>query len=97
MPFWVYILQSEASGTLYVGQTSDLEQRIIRHNSDEPGSKRYTHRQKGPWVLLHSERYATRSEAMRREKFLKSGQGREWVKQAMLDGQLNRQSPPPAD
>jgi putative endonuclease len=84
MPYWVYILQNEVTGKLYKGQTSNLEKRIERHGTDEPGSMRYTHKQKGPWRLIYSEQHATRSEAMKREKFLKSGQGREWIKGSLL-------------
>ena len=80
MPYWVYILQNEKTGKLYKGQTSNLKKRIERHNSHEEGSMRFTYRQKGTWKLLYSEEHPTRSEAMKREKFLKSGQGREWVK-----------------
>ena len=84
MPYWVYILQNETTGKLYKGQTSDLEKRIARHNSDEIGSMRYTHKQKGPWRLIYSEEHTTRSEAMKREKFFKCGQGREWIKANIL-------------
>ena len=85
MPFWVYILQNETTGKLYKGHTSDLDKRIKRHNIREPGSMRYTHKHKGPWHLIYSEEHPTRSEAMKREKFFKSGQGREWVKGNILD------------
>ncbi len=57
MPFWVYIIRSETTGKLYVGQTSDLENRLRRHNIDEPGSARYTHKQMGPWQLIYTEEY----------------------------------------
>ncbi len=85
LPYWVYILQSESTGKLYTGQTSDLEMRIKRHNVDESGSRRYTYKQNGPWRLRHHEEYATRSEAMKRERFLKSGQGREWIQKSLTD------------
>jgi putative endonuclease len=81
MPYWVYILQNEETGKLYKGQTSNLDKRIERHNTDESGSMRYTHKQKGPWRLIYSEMYPTRAEAMKRERFLKSGQGREWIRE----------------
>jgi len=84
MPYWVYILQNEITGKLYKGQTSDLERRIERHNTHESGSRRYTNIQKGPWQLIHKEKYSARSEAMKRERFLKSGQGREWIKDDIL-------------
>ena len=97
MPYWVYILQNQTTGKLYKGQTSDLESRIERHNSHESGTMRYTYKQKGQWRLIYSEEYSTRAEAMKKEKFLKSGQGREWIKANILQQQLSRQSPPQAD
>jgi len=60
MPFWVYILQSESTGRLYTGQTSDLEKRLERHNDQDIDISRYTRKQKGPWRLIHSEKYNTR-------------------------------------
>ncbi len=40
-----------------------------------PSTKRYK-----PWIVIHSENYESRIDAMKREKFLKSGQGREFIK-----------------
>jgi len=76
--FWIYILKSESTDKLYIGQTTNLEERLQRHNN-KVGKSRYTYKQKGPWKLIYSEQYNTRSDAMRRERFLKSGQGREWI------------------
>ena len=90
-------LNAPSHGKLYKGQTSDLESRIERHNTHESGSMRYTYKQKGTWHLIYSEEHSTRSEAMKRERFLKSGQGREWIKTNILNQQLSWQSPPPAD
>lgn len=69
---WVYVLKSEKDSIRYIGSGEDVQERIRRHNK---GDYRFTkgHR---PWRLLYSEQYKSRSEAMRREKFLKSGQGR---------------------
>ena len=97
MPYWVYILRNETTDKLYKGQTSDLEKRIERHNTHESGSMRYTYKQKGSWRLIFSEEYSTRSEAMKREKFLKSGQGREWIRDNITSKQLSWLSPPAAD
>ena len=52
MPYWVYILKNEITGKLYKGQTSNLENRLERHNSDESGSMRYTYKQKGSKNIL---------------------------------------------
>ena len=72
MAFFVYILRSEKDGGLYLGHTRDLDRRLIQHNS--PGRKTYTAK-RGPWKLVHSEVHESRSEAMSRERFLKSHAG----------------------
>lgn len=69
--FFVYILQSETTGKYYIRQTNNLEQRLLRHNT-HPDS--YT-KNKGPWRVVYSEECGTRSEAMRREKQIKSYKG----------------------
>jgi putative endonuclease len=79
LTFFIYILESETTGGIYIGHTSDLERRLEEHNNPQMGKNRYTRKQKGPWRLIYSEEKKSRSEAMRRERFLKSGQGREWI------------------
>ena len=81
MPFYVYVLKNEKSGILYTGQTSDLKKRLARHNDKSRVANRYTKKYEGNWVILYSEEYETRSEAVRRERYLKSGNGRRWVKE----------------
>jgi putative endonuclease len=70
--FYMYILQSETTGKFYIGSTQDIEARLKQHNEINRGKKKSTHRLKGPWFLAYSEEFETRSEAMRREKQLKS-------------------------
>jgi len=77
--FYVYILQSEVGKRLYTGFTSDLTQRIGQHNNGVTKSTK----NRGPWKLVYHEVFATRSEAMAREKFFKSGQGREKLKELL--------------
>jgi putative endonuclease len=84
MPYYVYILQSQSTGKTYVGQTDDLERRVAQHNDPDFKLTLYTKRNKGPWKLIHYEEFETRAEAMRREKYLKSGQGREWIRDNLL-------------
>jgi len=81
MQYFIYVLKSKSYNNFYIGSTQDIENRIREHNS---GRCRYT---KGriPWVLVYSEEFSTRSEAMKREKFLKGGKGREFLK-----GELNK-------
>jgi putative endonuclease len=84
MPIIVYVLQSESSGTVYIGQTNDLERRLSEHNDRTSRRTLYTKRNAGPWRVLYTERYADRSSAMKREKALKGGQGRAWIKRELL-------------
>ena len=79
--FFVYVLQSEATGRHYVGFCQDSTQRVGQHNSGIIKSTK----NRGPWKLVHQEEYATRSEAMRRERFLKSGRGREEFKRLLAE------------
>jgi putative endonuclease len=64
-------------GILYKGNTSDLLQRLEQHNCDD-GFPSYTHK-RGPWKLLYQERFKNKEEALAREKFFKTGKGREYL------------------
>jgi putative endonuclease len=73
--FYVYVLWSDKLQKRYVGITENIEKRIDEHNR---GCNRFT---KGgiPWILIHTEDYSSKSEALKRERFLKSGVGRAWL------------------
>ena len=86
VPIYTYILQSETNGQTYVGQTADLPRRIAQHNDPDCKLTRHTKRIAGPWRLIHVETFDTRSEAMLRERALKSGKGREWIRNTLLGG-----------
>jgi putative endonuclease len=86
----VYILESASTGKRYIGQTDDLERRLAEHNSREHNLCKFTSRHPGPWRLVYHETCETRSEAMRRERWLKSGVGRQWIAD-----HLGRASPAP--
>jgi putative endonuclease len=85
MAFFVYVLLN-LQGKTYVGQTVDLERRLAQHNDPDCRLTLHTKRHPGPWRLLHSETYPTRSAAMRRERELKSGKGRDWIQHTLLRG-----------
>ena len=77
----VYVLYSRNHDKLYVGYTSNLSNRMESHNETGRGyTKRYR-----PWVVIYTEEYSDRSEAMKREKELKGGQGRSWIRSNLLD------------
>ena len=76
MDYVVYVLYSRKHNKIYIGYTGDLIQRIYWHNH---GNKGYTRRFR-PWEVAHVEFYQTKTEALNREKALKGGQGRAWIK-----------------
>ncbi len=88
----VYVIRSETTGRRYVGQTGNLERRLAEHNTPGHNLRKYTSKHAGPWTLVHDEAFESRSEAMRRERWMKSGAGRDW-----LDRLFGRASPPQAD
>ena len=71
--FFVYVLKSLKDGRFYTGQTKDLNRRLAEHNA---GRANFT-RHHGPYELIHFETYDSRTEAMQREIYLKTGKGRE--------------------
>ena len=69
--YHVYILQSLKNAPYYIGYSSDIEHRLEAHNS---GKSRYTKRFI-PWQIVYTETYATKREALIREKVIKSYKG----------------------
>src|SRR5438128_1895526 len=69
----VYVLRSLRNGRHYTGSTDDLNRRLLEHAR---GKTPYT-RHGGPFELVHRESAQDRVSARRRERYLKSGMGRE--------------------
>lgn len=74
----VYTIYNLKNDKIYIGQTEDLQLRLDLHNKKT--FKGYTSRFDGEWQLIYREEVATRQEALKREKQLKSFRGREFVK-----------------
>jgi len=72
----VYAIRSLIRNYIYVGQTANLADRINRHNK---GREKTTRAYK-PFALIYSERFPDRITARRKEKYLKSGIGKEYLK-----------------
>ena len=75
MIYYVYVLKSERDGKRYIGITKNVNVRLKDHNR---GKVRSTYKRQ-PLKLLYQEEYATTGEAKNRERYLKSGAGREWL------------------
>ena len=67
--WYVYILRC-ADDSLYTGITSDLTRRIDEHNSSKALAAKYT-RSRRPVKLVYQERYASKSDALKREHLIK--------------------------
>ena len=81
--YCVYILENLA-GKFYIGQTDDLERRVSEHNDPSRSKSKYTSKN-GPWKLVCSEPFGTRSEAVKRERFMKSRKSAKWIMAYLID------------
>lgn len=73
--WYVYVLQNKREHW-YIGSTKDLRKRILRHNSGKNKSTKYGI----PWKLIYCEACLNKEDARAREKYLKSGMGRRYLK-----------------
>ena len=69
--YYVYVLYSLKDHRLYKGFTSNIHNRLLKHNS---GGSKSTSRRK-PFVLVHIELFEDKSIALKRENYLKSKEG----------------------
>jgi len=79
---YVYVLQSESSEIYYVGIAINVAKRLKEHNQ---GKSKFTkgHR---PWVLIYHEESIDWASARKREKYLKSSAGKNWLrKEGIID------------
>jgi putative endonuclease len=74
--FYLYILLNEKDNKRYVGFSENLKTRINEHNS---GSVKST-KNRRPLKLIYFEEYESKGDAIKREKFFKSGLGRSFLK-----------------
>jgi len=79
--FFVYAIKSEQRNYIYVGLTNDIDRRILQHNTGKSKTtKPYT-----PFRLIYTEQCQTRLQARAREKYLKSGSGKEFLKSLIIN------------
>ncbi len=76
MNYYVYIIKSESTGRVYTGITNDLNRRLNEHNKRK--SNTIVSRNLTDFKYIYTEKVSNRIEARKREKYLKSGVGREF-------------------
>ena len=77
--FYVYVLRSESDSGFYIGFSTNLRARLRQHQDGQSFATSY----RGPWKLIYYEAYMEREDAEGREKFLKSGAGRRFLRRQL--------------
>lgn len=74
--YYVYVLRSETDSGMYIGYSANLRRRFAEHVE---GISTATS-ERGPWTLIYYEAYLEQKDALGRERYLKSGAGRRFLK-----------------
>jgi putative endonuclease len=77
--YYVYVLNSKTKKYIYVGLTNNLKRRIHQHQT----GREKTTRPYRPFEVLKVETFPDRIQARQREKYLKSGIGKEYLKKLL--------------
>jgi putative endonuclease len=73
---YVYVLRSASDDGLYIGYSANLRRRFAQHKEGTAFATSY----RGPWKLIYYEAYVEQADAVGRERYLKSGAGRKFLK-----------------
>ncbi len=79
--YFVYVIRCYERNYNYIGLTNNLERRFGEHNE----GKNKTTKPYRPFKMVLMEQYDTRPEAREREKYLKSGIGRDYIKKILAN------------
>jgi putative endonuclease len=90
--FYCYVLRSQKTGRRYVGSCEELGERLRRHNAQESKATKHG----VPWTLVHYEIFSARSEALNRERYYKTGRGREELDRLEFERSPRRQAYEPS-
>ena len=77
MNFYTYIAYNTKHDKFYIGQTNNLDRRTVEHNL---GVSNYTSKYDGEWKLVYYETFDSRSDAMKRERFLKKQKNKKFYR-----------------
>ena len=83
-PYWfyTYVLKCNKTGRLYTGTTDNLDRRLEEHNKGEV----YYTKNKLPVRLVYFEACLVKNDAYRRERYLKTGMGKRYLKNGLKGG-----------
>jgi putative endonuclease len=77
--FYVYLLHSISDHGLYIGYSTDLKRRLSQHKAGAAIATKH----RGPWKLIYYEAYTEQADAEGRERYLKSGSGRRFLRRQL--------------
>jgi len=80
--YYVYILHSQSSDKIYIGYSADPYRRLQSHN--HPQNKGWTKRYQ-PWEIIYTETFESKCMALKRERQLKTAQGRRFIWEEVLN------------
>ncbi|MCX6702953.1 MAG: GIY-YIG nuclease family protein [Candidatus Wolfebacteria bacterium] len=75
----IYVLRSKKDGGLYVGYSAKIRERFVEHQKGNVASTK----DRRPWEVIYCELYKNSRDAMQRERFLKTGWGRNYIKKIL--------------
>jgi len=75
MKYYIYILYSESRDRYYIGFSSDVDERLERHNA---GASKST-KSGRPWKIVYTESFDTNTEALKREREIKKKKSRKYI------------------
>jgi len=75
MTYFIYLLYSETRDRYYIGSSSDPKERLIRHNAGATPSTKSGK----PWKIVYTENYSSKTEALKRETYLKRMKSRVYI------------------
>lgn len=79
--FYIYLIESKKTGELYIGSTDNLKRRLEEHNQ----GLNFSTKKDKPWKYIYLEGCFEKSDSLRREKYLKSTQGRRMLRKRLKD------------
>jgi putative endonuclease len=85
--FYCYVVRSQKTGRRYVGSCEELDEHLRRHNAQESKATKHG----VPWTLVHYEIFSARSEALNRERYCKTGRGRDELDRLEFERSPRRQ------
>jgi putative endonuclease len=84
--WYVYILQSKKDKNLYIGISNDLKKRFLAHNNGKVTSTK----NRIPFKLIYYEAYLDQNDAAQKERFLKTGWGKNYLRRSLRNYFLSK-------